>query len=128
MFKNALDQLSILTYSHKFFVDVTPTVEDVFVPPYKGSIIKDWTTILVGGLGGGGKGYYALNVTNPGADYTSEATAKNTVLWEFTDQDDTYPVDDLGMPLGGAVGALVDTFGSHRSRTSGTPTALRRSS
>ncbi len=112
MFKNTLDQLSLLTYSHKFFVDVTPTVEDVFAPPYKGSIIKDWTTILVGGLGGGGKGYYALNVTNPGADYTSEATAKNTVLWEFTDQDDTYPVDDLGTPLGGAVGALVDTFGS----------------
>ncbi len=51
-FKNDLDQLTSLTYSHKFFVDVTPTVEDVFMPPYKGSVTKDWTTVLVGGLGG----------------------------------------------------------------------------
>ncbi len=112
MFKNELDQLALLTYSHKFFVDVTPTVEDVFAPPYKSSIIKEWTTVLIGGLGGGGKGYYALNVSNPGSDYTSEATAKDAVLWEFTDQEDTYPVDNLGTPLGGAVGALVDTYGN----------------
>ena len=127
-FKNDLDQLTSLTYSHRFFVDITPSVEDVFMPPKKGSVTKDWTTVLVGGLGQGGKGYYALNVSTPAADYSSEANATSTVLWEFTDQDDAYPVDSLGVPLGGAVGALVDTGSDSRSKTSATRTALRRSS
>ncbi len=111
-FKNDLDQLTSLAYSHRFFVDVTPTVEDVFMPPKKGNVIKDWTTVMVGGLGGGGKGYYALNVSTPTTDFMSEANAASTVLWEFTDADDTYPVDSLGTPLGGAVGALLDLGGS----------------
>ncbi|NOT99960.1 MAG: hypothetical protein HOO95_00070 [Gallionella sp.] len=37
-----------------------------------------WKTILVGGLNGGGRGYYALDVTDP----TDPAYPK--VLWEFT--------------------------------------------
>ena len=36
-----------------------------------------WHTILVGGMNAGGKGYYALDVTDP--------TLPPTVLWEFTD-------------------------------------------
>ena len=40
------------------------------------------------------------------------------MLWEFTDQDDTYPVDALGVPLGGAVGAS-SISAANRSRTSG---------
>ncbi len=35
---------------------------------------SDWATILVGGLNGGGKGYYALDITNP---------ANPILLWEF---------------------------------------------
>jgi type IV pilus assembly protein PilY1 len=60
---------------HKFSVDGTPTIGDVFdtsastASPYYG-----WKTILVGGLNNGGKGYYALDVTDP-------ATPK--ALWEF---------------------------------------------
>jgi type IV pilus assembly protein PilY1 len=111
-FKNALDQLTSLSYSHRFFVDVTPTLEDVYMPPRKGSIAKEWTTVLVGGLGGGGKGYYALNVSDPGNDFSTESNASGTVLWEFTDSDDQYPVDSTGTPLGGAVGALRDLGGS----------------
>jgi type IV pilus assembly protein PilY1 len=45
---------------HQYFVDGTPTVSDVF----DGS----WKTILVGGFNHGGKGYYALDVTDPGVD------------------------------------------------------------
>ncbi len=110
-FQNVLDQLTLLTYQHRFFVDITPSVEDVYMPPHIGSIAKQWSTVLVGGLGGGGKGYFALNVSNPTVDYTSEAAASNAVLWEFTDADDTYPVDSNGVPLGGAVGAKVDKYG-----------------
>jgi len=56
---------------HRFFVDGAPVVGDV----YDGS---NWRTILVGGLGKGGRGYYALDITNPNAP---------KALWEFTDAD-----------------------------------------
>ncbi|HEX6706284.1 MAG TPA: PilC/PilY family type IV pilus protein [Albitalea sp.] len=57
------------TANHAFFVDGTPVVADVF----DGS---KWRTILIGGFGGGGRGYYALDVTDPEAPLG---------LWEFTD-------------------------------------------
>ena len=52
---------------HQFFVDGTPVVGDVFA--------GSWKTILVGSLNAGGKGYFALDVSNPGATPTA--------LWEF---------------------------------------------
>ena len=97
-FANRLDQLTSLVYAHRFFVDLTPTVEDVFMPASWAAASKSWNTILVGGLGAGGKGYYAMNVTDPG-DYSSATAASDTVLWEFTDEDDTYPVDGNGDPI-----------------------------
>jgi Tfp pilus tip-associated adhesin PilY1 len=54
---------------HQFSVDGTPTVGDV-----RGSTAGSWKTMLVGGLNAGGKGYYALDITNP-------ATPK--AMWEF---------------------------------------------
>lgn len=60
---------------HRFFVDAAPVVGDIF----DGS---NWRTILVGGLGKGGKGYYALDITDP---------ADPKALWEFsTDSDLGY--------------------------------------
>jgi type IV pilus assembly protein PilY1 len=53
---------------HQYFVDGTPVQADVY---FGGA----WHTILVGGLAGGGRGYYALDVTNPAAP---------VALWEFT--------------------------------------------
>ena len=108
-YANALYQLTSATYSHKFFNDLAPEANDAFITP-RGSSTRQWRTVLVGGLAGGGKGYYALDITNPG-DFASEASAVNRVLWEFTDADDAYPVDALGVPLGGAVGAKVDLQG-----------------
>lgn len=55
-------------------VDSTPVVRDVFFTDNK------WHTILVGGLRLGGRGIYALDVTDPTA-VTETATTK--VLWEF---------------------------------------------
>ena len=72
-----LSQLTNPRYNHKNFVDATPRVADVFIN-------GDWRTVLVGGLRGGGQGYYALDVTEP--DLITEATAEDYVLWEFTDQ------------------------------------------
>jgi len=52
---------------HQFYVDGTPVAMDAY---YGGA----WHTVLVGGLNSGGRGYYALDVTNPTAPLA---------LWEF---------------------------------------------
>lgn len=53
---------------HKMYVNGTVTVADVDFG------VNDWHTILVGGLNGGGRSYYALDVTNP---------AVPKLLWEI---------------------------------------------
>jgi type IV pilus assembly protein PilY1 len=53
---------------HEYYVDGTPVRGDIRVD-------SEWKTILVGGVNLGGKGYYALDVTDP-----DEPKA----LWEFT--------------------------------------------
>jgi type IV pilus assembly protein PilY1 len=62
---------------HEYFVDGTPAVQDVFIG-------GAWRTLLVGGLGAGGRGYYALDITDPAAP---------KALWEFTDS-------NLGLTMG----------------------------
>jgi hypothetical protein len=61
---------------HRFFVDGTPVVSDVCVSGCDDKETAVWKTILVGGLNHGGRGYYALDVTDPAAPKG---------LWEFTD-------------------------------------------
>ncbi len=74
-----LPKLSAPTYSHKYFVDGTATIGDAFIN-------GRWRSILVGGLRSGGRGFYALDVTDP-TTFT-ETNAANLVLWEFTDAND----------------------------------------
>jgi type IV pilus assembly protein PilY1 len=69
-------------FDHHFYVDLSPVITPD-VDAGMGSTI----TLLVGGLGKGGKGYYALNVTNPAAMTTDTAVASK-VLWEFGNDDD----------------------------------------
>ncbi|WP_233842216.1 PilC/PilY family type IV pilus protein [Dyella sp. 2HG41-7] len=59
-------------------VDATPVVRDVFFSE-RGH--HEWHTLLVGGLRLGGRGVYALDITDP--DAASEAFPRRTVLWEF---------------------------------------------
>ena len=75
-----LRSLSLQGYTHKYFVDGSPTVADAVI---SGS----WKTVLVGGLNAGGRGVFALDVTTPST--FSEATAASIVLWEFNDSHDT---------------------------------------
>lgn len=78
-----LNNLSLKTgFNHQYYVDGTPIAADVDFNNIDGATTGgDWRTILVGGLGKGGNGYYALDVTTPTA--SSEANAKDKVLWEF---------------------------------------------
>lgn len=70
-------------FSHRFLVDQAPTTRSV---NFGSSGSPEWRTLLVGGLGKGGRGFYALDVTSPG-DWNSEAAVSDKVLWEFTDED-----------------------------------------
>jgi type IV pilus assembly protein PilY1 len=71
------------SFTHKYSVDGTPVSGDVDFKQTNGATGSgtDWRTILVSGLGKGGRGYYALDVTNP--DVLNEAAVASKVLWEF---------------------------------------------
>lgn len=73
-----LNALSNPVYSHQYFTDGSPTVADAY---FSGT----WHSVLVGGLNAGGNSIYALDVTDVANDFNTEATAKNKILWEYTD-------------------------------------------
>lgn len=93
--RSNLSQLSNQGYSHKFYVDGTPMVNDIEVGS---ATTYQWKTVLVGGLNWGGRAYYALDVTNPDDTSStdsvafSETNAANILMWEFTNANDS----DLG--------------------------------
>ncbi|MCM8594787.1 PilC/PilY family type IV pilus protein [Accumulibacter sp.] len=96
MVMGRLFRLADKTYSmqgvHQFTVDGTPVAGDICVSnctsPAAGPAV--WKTILVGGLNNGGRGYYALDITNPAAP---------KALWEFSEADDA----NLGYTYGNPV-------------------------
>jgi len=77
--------------NHRNYVNGTPVVTDVYCPSNCGTpSTARWKTILVGGLNGGGRGYYAIDVTNP---------VSPSLLWEFTNANDK----DLGYTFGNPI-------------------------
>lgn len=82
-----LSKLTDVNYAHRYFVDGSPNSGDA----YYGSA---WHTVLVSGMGAGGRGIVALDVTNPSS--FSEATASSLVNFEFSDADDA----DVGLVPG----------------------------
>jgi len=83
------------SYTHHYFVDATPRQFDVNLGSAGGSSSgsSDWHTLLIGGLGKGGKGYYAIDVTDP-SSWTSESAVAGKVMWEFTDSRMGYTYGD----------------------------------
>lgn len=87
---DGLAQLGNPGYAHRFYVNATPVAYDVDFN-YAGGVFtttatsgSDWHTLLVGGLGKGGKSYYAIDVTDPDS-MNSESAVAGKVKWEFTD-------------------------------------------
>lgn len=72
-----LSKLMASDYSHQYFVDAAPGFGDARIDTGDGLGLR-WRTVLVGGLGAGGKGIYALDVTFP------NSFTEDNVLWEFT--------------------------------------------
>ncbi|WP_255374886.1 pilus assembly protein, partial [Oleiphilus sp. HI0079] len=115
-----LHYLTDPNYSHKYYVDLSPVAQDVYTT-VDGSNDMAWRTMLVGGLRGGGRGLFALDVTDP-VDFSEDpAKAANTVMWEFTSQND----GDMGYQLSPPMVAMMNNekwaviFGNGHSSDSG---------
>lgn len=87
---NKLAMLSRGDYAHKFLVDGPVVVTSRSLTPGK--------NILVGALGKGGKGLYALDVTSPGA-----ASAASVSKWERAET----PDNNMGLVMGRPILSLV---------------------
>lgn len=90
--------------SHQYFVDGSPQVRDFY-----DTTNNTWRTILVGGLNSGGRGYYALDVTN-------EDNPK--ALWEFCHSSAHCQLwdEDLGYTYGNPVVAKMPTGSTYAGR------------
>lgn len=124
--------------SHYFMVDATPLAFDMdfgntcannasstTVCTKYNSSTHDWRSVLFGGLGKGGKGFYAIDVTNPGfvsnttnttsgsstssttvtktltdGSWTSESAIASKILWEFPKSTDTTTIARMGYSYG----------------------------
>lgn len=75
------------SYIHNWYVDLSPTLSDVSITTNAGS---GWRTVLIGGLRGGGRGLFALDVTDPTT--FKESAADEIAMWEFSNANDS----DLG--------------------------------
>jgi len=84
-----LNQLASPGYSHHYFVDGTPATAEL-----TNSDVSSPSRILVGGLGKGGIGYYALDITS--YDAANETVAASKVKWEFAPTNMGY---SFGKPL-----------------------------
>ena len=82
---NGAGSLANLSFTHHYLVDSTPVVYDIDFgkagTATAGTV--DWHSVLIGGLGKGGKGYYAIDVTAP-ENITTETALAGKVLWEFS--------------------------------------------
>jgi type IV pilus assembly protein PilY1 len=90
--------------NHSYFVDGTPVVSDMYDVG-----TGTWKTMLVAGLNDGGKGYYALDVTDP-------VSPKG--MWEFKWNSAVCPFAAGNTPIGAAVGNTSDC---HLGYTYGKP-------
>jgi Tfp pilus tip-associated adhesin PilY1 len=83
--------LSEPRFAHKqVYVDGTAVVNDAVID-------KQWQTVLVGTLANGGRGIFALNITDP-ERFTVGGDRFEPYLWEFTNEDDAHFGYSQGKP------------------------------
>src|SRR5690606_19372790 len=73
-----LHKLAAIPYTHRYYADGSPVIGDICVGHTTAtpcSAVDKWRTILVAGLNSGGRGYYALDITNP---------TQPKALWELS--------------------------------------------
>lgn len=76
--------------NHAYFVNGSPIISDICTANCGTAASAVWKTIVVGGLNGGGRGFYAMDITSP---------SNPILLWEFTNAND----QDLGYSYGNPI-------------------------
>ncbi len=61
-----------MTYQHKYYVDGSPSVHDVYID-------NQWKSVLIGSLGRGGDSLFALDITSP---TDLQSTPTSALLWD----------------------------------------------
>ncbi len=104
-----LSALTSATYKHKYYVDGQMAARRFTTTTGTGATATTTSqSILVGGLGGGGKGLYALDISNA---RTTETNAASSILWEKSNTSTGF--ENLGHTYGTPVLArLPDTAGT----------------
>lgn len=110
-----LHYLTNPAYQHRFYNDLQPQAQDAYVAARSGGV--KWRTVLVGGQRAGGRGYFALDVTDP-SRYT-DANSNSVFMWEFSSIDDadlgfTYSQPVIGLMNNGRWAAI---FGNGYNNT-----------
>ncbi len=93
---DGLASLAKPVLAHHHLVNATPGVYDIdFAATQGGSGPPSWRSVLIGGMGKGGKAYYAIDVTDPAAMAAGgESAVAAKVLWEFSDSAMGYTFGD----------------------------------
>ncbi len=97
-----LKKLAADPYTHTYFIDGGLVAGDVNAGT---TASPDWKTVLVGGLGAGGKGLFGINATDPYA--SNETFAAMKILWEITPSSSGF--SDLGDTYGDPVIVRLNT-------------------
>jgi type IV pilus assembly protein PilY1 len=97
-------------YAHRYYVDATPRISDVWLGAGTG-----WRTMVVGATGAGGNSVFALDITDPGS------MTSNSVMWEFSHPRMGYT---LGQPAlvalpNGQFGVIVSSGYHDSAQTDG---------
>ena len=101
------DKLPALTdpnYSHDYYVDGSAIITDAYLD-------GSWKTVLIGTLGAGGKGVYALDISTP---------ASPKVMWEFAHPELGVGVKEVSViPVNEAATEWQVVFGNGYNSNSG---------
>lgn len=79
---------------HQYYVDGSPATIDIYVATATNGLSAGWHTILVGGLGLGGQGFYALDVTDPTHPQALWEICSSSTLCAISDADMGYSYGD----------------------------------
>lgn len=120
-----LHYLTNKLYTHRYYVDMPPTVSDAFIKTTTAGTVG-WHTILIGGSRAGARGLFALDISDPTKFDEDNATdVSDVVMWEFDSGDDpnlgysfSRPTIALSNATDGSNNRWVAIFGNGYNDTS----------
>ncbi len=127
--ESGLRALSDNGYLHHYYVNATPYSRDVDFKRAGGTITTDpsshdWRTLLITGLGKGGRSYVALDVTDTPTATTTETTIASKVLWEFTHEDMGFSFGRAGIVKSRKWGWVVIIAGGYNNTFGTSPLSV----